>query len=157
MTKQEALTERSIQPEANDYSEFIAGLGLISIRLGSASIKFSPEIYAAKRLPPISYSRTAELGQVSAKGFEALQEFVLKGKETARSPVLMSIRCSFVARYDTQVRITPEFFAMFRESTLILNVWPYIREFVQSCVVRAGLPPLTLPSQIFLPKPSHNS
>ena len=145
------------KPELDDYSDFMAQLGLISIRLGSASIKFSPEIYAAKSLPPISYSLTAELGEVSPKGFEAIQEFVVKARETTRSPILMSIKCSFVARYETQVQITPEFFAIFKESTLILNVWPYIREFVQSCVVRAGLPPLTLPSQIFLPKPSQNS
>ncbi|MBN2209554.1 MAG: hypothetical protein JW759_09695 [Candidatus Coatesbacteria bacterium] len=153
MTKQEALTESPVRAKERDYSEFIAGLNLTSICLGSASIKFSPEIYAAKRLPPVSFSHTAQLGEVSAKGFKALEEFVIKGKETARSPVLMSIRCGFVARYDAQVQITPEIFALFKESTLILNVWPYIREFVQSCVVRAGLPPLTLPSQIFLPKP----
>ena len=153
MTKQEALTESPVRAKEKDYSEFIAGLNLISICLSSASIKFSPEIYAAKRLPPVSFSHTAQLGEVSAKGFEAIQEFVLKAKETARSPVLMSIKCTFAARYEAQVQMTPELFALFKESTLILNVWPYIREFVQSCVVRAGLPPLTLPSQVFLPKP----
>ncbi len=157
MMKQKELSERPSQPAVNDYSEFIAGLGLISIRLGSASVRFSPKIYGAKRLPPVSFSFDAELGEVSAKGFEAVQEFVIKGRETARSPILMSIKCSFAARYETQMQITPDFFAVFKQSTLILNVWPYIREFVQSCVVRAGLPPLTLPSQIFLPKHSHNS
>ena len=156
MTKQKALSERPIQPEVNDYSNFMAELGLVSIRLGSASIRFSPEIYAAKRLPPVSFSLTAELGEVSPKGFEAVQEFVIKGRETARSPILMTIKCRFVTRYETQMQITPDFFAVFKESTLILNVWPYIREFVQSCVVRAGLPALTLPSQIFLPKSKHS-
>jgi len=152
MTKQKALSDRPIQPAVNDYSDFLAELNLISIRLGSASIRFLPELYAAKSLPPVSYSLTAELGEVSAKGFEAIQDFAIKGRETTRSPILMSIKCRFVARYETQMQITPEFFAVFKETTLVLNVWPYIREFVQSCVVRAGLPPLTLPSQIFLPK-----
>ncbi len=156
MMKQKELPERSAQSAVNDYSEFIVGLNLISIRLGSASARFSPDIYAAKRLPPVFSSFSAELGEVGVKGFEAVQDFVIKGKETARSPVLMSIKCRFVARYEAPVQITPELFAIFKESTLILNVWPYIREFVQSCVVRAGLPALTLPSQIFLPKPRHS-
>ena len=157
MTKRKELPKRRDEREAANYSDFLEGLNLTSIRLGSASIRFSPELYAAKGLPPVSYSLSAELGEVSAKSFEAIQEFVIKGRETTRSPILMSMKCRFVARYRTQIEMTPEFFAVFKESTLILNVWPYIREFVQSCVVRAGLPPLTLPSQIFLPSPSHDS
>ena len=152
MTKKKAQQETSPKPASGDYRRFISGLQLVSIRLASASIRFSPDIYVAKRLPPFSFSLAAELGEVSPKDFEASQEAVVRARETTRSPILMSIKCKFTARYETETQVNPEFFTVFKDTTLVINVWPYIREFVQNCVVRAGLPPLTLPSQIYLPK-----
>jgi len=44
-----------------------------------------------------------------------------------------------------QLEITTEFFDVFKELSLSMLIWPYVREFVQNNLSRAGLPQLTLP------------
>ncbi|MDP4239743.1 MAG: hypothetical protein Q8904_09790 [Bacteroidota bacterium] len=41
--------------------------------------------------------------------------------------------------------ITNDFFDVFKELSLSMLIWPYMREFIQNNLNRAGLPPLTLP------------
>ena len=150
MKKRNDDTKTSSQGETT-YSDFIKGLNLTSVRLRSASVKFSPDIYTA--LPRIRFSYHPEVCAKRLDGFEAALECTVHGRKTARSPLLATIKCSFVAYYETEVAATDELYEMFERTSLIHNLWPYVREFVQNCTERAGLPPLTLPSLLFIPHP----
>jgi len=44
-----------------------------------------------------------------------------------------------------QVEINDDFFKIFQEISLSIIIWPYIREYIQNNICRAGLPSLTLP------------
>lgn len=49
----------------------------------------------------------------------------------------------------SEVIISKDFFDVFKEMSLIVFVWPYYREYIQNMIVRAGIPPFTLPMRIF--------
>lgn len=139
--------------EARDgYAEFIAGLQILDLFFIRGSFQFSPRLRDMERLPALSLKLEAKLDTLDAGVLEAVQTFTIKGREKPKAPLVVSITCELVARYRTSVEVTPELFEVFRNSTLILNTWPYLREFVQSCTVRAGLPPLVLPLTKFVPE-----
>lgn len=59
--------------------------------------------------------------------------------------VLMAIECTFQLEYRSAFPFTDEFFQAFADAALLLQVVPYVREFVQAMTLRMGIPPLTLP------------
>jgi preprotein translocase subunit SecB len=100
--------------------------------------------------------------------------------------IAVDVRCSLAARYadagqeaqvpvsiaavfrveyscDSSQNLTKESIDAFGELNGVYNVWPYWREYVQSVLVRMGLPPLTIP--VFrpmsdswpIPRPSSHS
>lgn len=150
MKAQTTVAKKPARDERVTYSDFIKGLNLSSVRLRSASVKFSPDIYRA--LPRLRFSYHPELCEKRPGSFEAALECTVHGRKTARGPLLASIKCSFVAHYETKVAATDEFYEIFERTSLIHNLWPYVREFTQDCTARAALPPLTLPSLLFIPR-----
>ena len=82
-----------------------------------------------------------------------LASFKLEGTlgEEENKEVLFKMSGEFRIAYTktNDVIVSKEFFEIFKEMSLIVFVWPYYREFIQSMLVRSGFPPLTLPMRIF--------
>ena len=132
-------------PDSKKYAEFIGGLQIVDVHFREASFRFSPELRTMDKPPPLSMNMEANLNSLGPNVFEAVQTLKLEGRAKPKARLLVNMKCELVAVYNTSVEVTPELFNLFKDSTLILNTWPYLREFVQSCTVRAGLPPLVLP------------
>ena len=141
-----------VTPDPKRYSEFIGGLQIVDVRFREASFRFSAKLRNMEKPPPLSMSIKAKHNALGAKAFEAVQTFKLEGRIKPKTPLLVKIKCELVAVYHASVEVTPDLFDIFKDSTLILNTWPYMREFVQSCTLRAGLPPLVLPLAKFVPE-----
>jgi len=139
--------------DSDKYAEFIRGLQIVDVHFRGASFRFSPELRTMDKPPPLSMNMEAKLSSVEPDVFEAVQTLKLEGRAKPKARLLVNMKCELVAVYRTSVEVTPALFDLFKNSTLILNIWPYLREFVQSCTVRAGLPPLVLP----LAKPAPQS
>lgn len=41
--------------------------------------------------------------------------------------------------------MTPEYFAIYSQVSLPINIWPFFRELVHATTSRMNIPPLTLP------------
>ena len=146
--KQAAKT--TLTPE--DWGKFIAGLDLLDLRIREGSHRFSNELYSAKHQFSIHTDIEASFAPLGTDLFEAEQVFTLKIRGKGSKRILGSVKCLIVALYKSKsVQINEALFDAFKRGTLLLNTWPFIREFTHSCTLRAGLPPLVLPLAKFLP------
>lgn len=52
---------------------------------------------------------------------------------------------TFIVIFESNHEINDDFFDIYKETSLPLNVWPFFRELVNSTTSRMNIPPLTLP------------
>jgi len=144
-------TAKTIQPP-KDWGKFIGGLKLLDLRIREGSYRFSNKLYSAK--PPFSIHMDIE-ASFAPQGrdlFEVEQVFTLKVRAKGKKQILGSVKCVVVVLYSSKsVQMDDALFEIFKQGTLLLNTWPFIREFTHSCTQRAGLPPLVLPLTKFVP------
>ena len=57
----------------------------------------------------------------------------------------LKIEATYIAVFDSVKEITDDFFDVYKEISLPLNIWPFFRELVNSTTARMNVPPLTLP------------
>ena len=126
-------------------SEFMAGLKLCYIHIRETSSKFSSDLYSPEMTIRTKIEEKSEFEMLQHGNFEVRQVLTVKGRAKPNGPLLMSIKCKLIARYESKMPVTMESFDYFRKTTICLQTWPYFREFVQDCTYRAGLPPLILP------------
>lgn len=136
---------------------------IMSIRLIEASAAYLPP--DGKRL---SRSRTerpslqVQTGPPSARGIvvepnrlRVVVKYRLRatrGGPRSRTPAI-GIRATFELFYllPSELAPTPTEISAFCKTNVLLNSWPYWREFVQSTISRMNLPPLTIPLFRFSP------
>lgn len=59
--------------------------------------------------------------------------------------IIGKIECVFCLNYSPSSCFTNDFFDIFKKSNLLLNTWPFIREFVFNTTARMNIPPITIP------------
>lgn len=153
MKPKESKQAKNTPPGPKDFNKFIGGLDLLDIRIREASFRFADELHAQEHAPSIRTEIKASFTPVRPDLFEAQQVFALRviGKGTKRA--LGRLTCELMALYrSSNVEVNEALFEVFKDTTLILNTWPFIREFLYSCTLRAGLPPLVLPLAKFTPQ-----
>jgi len=57
----------------------------------------------------------------------------------------LKIEATFILVFTTKHEITDDFFEVYKNISLPLNVWPFFREFVNTTTARMNIPPITLP------------
>ncbi|HED37058.1 MAG TPA: hypothetical protein ENI76_02255 [Ignavibacteria bacterium] len=57
----------------------------------------------------------------------------------------IQIEVTFVVTLKSKFEFTEDFFEIYKEISLHLNTWPYLREFVNQATARMNVPSLTLP------------
>jgi hypothetical protein len=133
------------------YAEFIKGLHLEEIFLLSASVRNDTGGRLSRSVQPI-FAADVDMGECTKDGFEATYKFTFRGSETETKKDVIEIAASFLLRYKGTLPSSPDLLDMFKQTTLFMNAWPYFREYLQSTVVRCGLPSFTLPLAKILPK-----
>lgn len=82
------------------------------------------------------------------EGFDARIDYTVTlngGDDLGPPDEIAEINVTFGLRYLSSVEMTDPLFELFSADTLLLNSWPYAREFVASTVGRFGWMPLVLP------------
>ena len=77
-------------------------------------------------------------------GFYVENKYILVAKNKKRKNVL-KIECIYLLHFSALEEITDDFFEIYKEISLPLNVWPFFRELVNSITLRMNIPPITLP------------
>jgi len=131
-----------ISPE--EYKKILKGLDLISISLKESKAFINTDIN-----PPIELSIQIK-DEASYKIKDDRFVFIFqKYKIDARKPEsktrFIQIEVVFLVKVHSEDKFTDEFFDIYKNVSLHLNTWPYLREFVNQTTSRMNIPPLTLP------------
>ena len=132
------------------YLEFIEGLELLDIYLGSSAFKRHafpdpekyPEVTASLSPGKTQYLQKKSELHIDQEIFFLLEE-VGKGRKKKRK--LFEISGVFTLIYNTTTPMDDEMFEMFKRSNIPVNIHPYMRELVHNSMTRAGLPSFILP------------
>jgi hypothetical protein len=71
--------------------------------------------------------------------------YILSSKHSGGKIKMLEIEATFKLELISKQPFTDEFFEIYKDSSLMLNTWPFFREFVNSITSRMDIPPLTLP------------
>ncbi|NOX89100.1 MAG: hypothetical protein GXO77_08740 [Calditrichaeota bacterium] len=76
--------------------------------------------------------------------FIVTNKYILKAKNNDKK-IVIKIEATFILVFESGFEITDDFFNIYKDISLPLNVWPFFRELVNSVTSRMNIPPLTLP------------
>jgi preprotein translocase subunit SecB len=128
-----------ISPE--EYRKILNGIDLKNILLSDLKATIKHELLSEDMKIGIK-----EDAQYSYEEDELIvkNKYVLTAKNKEKKTVL-KIEGSFIVIFESQSEIDDNFFNIYKEISLPLNVWPFFRELVNSTTSRMNIPPLTLP------------
>lgn len=136
------LKKLPISPE--DYKKILQGIELISISLKESKAFINTDIKQPSELSV----------QINDEAFfdvkdEGIVFIFQKYKIDARRPLsktrYVQIEVTFLVKLSSKEEFTEDFFKVYKNVSLHLNTWPYLREFVNQITIRMNIPPLTLP------------
>jgi preprotein translocase subunit SecB len=132
------------------YRKFISGLDIEDIYLTSAQFKRlgTPD---PEKCPDVKITFTPGQSKYRQKGgyLSITQDirFLLEEIEDEESKThkIFELKGQYALVYSADLKIDAELFELFKRRNIPVNLHPYVRELVQSTLVRVGLPPFTLP------------
>lgn len=74
-----------------------------------------------------------------------ISDYEIVATSTTKKEFAVKIGCAYQVVLMSASQFSEEFIDIYSQVNLPMNTWPYFREFVQSMIQKAGLPPLTLP------------
>jgi hypothetical protein len=132
-----------IKPIQEKYNEFIQQIELEDIMLVNAKIDNLDTSYIPEE-SSFETSFKAEYTQ-EEEGFCVLNTYRARVKDISTKTVKARLIVSFQVDYSSKIEMDDELFDLFKVRNLIVNTWPYFREFAQSSTQRMGWPPYVAP------------
>ncbi|WP_243094644.1 helix-turn-helix domain-containing protein [Thermus thalpophilus] len=134
------LKPKKIPATPQAYEAFIAGLELQGVALQALSAEL-------KRMPEGKKGANLEVKPFGPEpldgGFRA--GLTLTAQLLEDGDLFGHLEVKVAASYRSSVFPEGDLFQMFAEHNLPLNLWPYLRFYVDFLTTQMGLPPLTLP------------
>lgn len=131
-----------ISPE--EYKKILKGLDLISISLKESKAFINTDIN-----PPIELSiqiKDEASYKIKDDGFVFIfQKYKIDARKPESKTRFIQIEVVFLVKVHSEDKFTDDFFDIYKNVSLHLNTWPYLREFVNQTTSRMNIPPLTLP------------
>lgn len=135
------------EPSPEAYANFIAGLEILGVELLEVHAKLERPPQGKKRFGPAPGGLSAFGPTRTEEGFQAGLEFRLEFQDEEGSFGFVHLRLA--ARYRSSTFPDEALFRVFRERNLPLNLWPYLRVYVDFLTAQMGLPRLVLPALKF--------
>lgn len=130
-----------------DISAIVAAVQIESIRLVESAMRTDISAPPKAEVEAEFGHKSAVAGKPDKDGlFLVRTDFTFAVKEGGgQTPV--SITATFELHYRLPVELKPTSSELdeFGNANAVFNAWPYWREYLQSSLVRMGLPPFTLP------------
>ncbi len=128
-----------ISPE--EYRKILNGIDLKNILLSEIKAFFKHELISEGLKIGIK-----ENAHYSYEDDELIvtNKYVLTAKNNDKK-IVLKIEGTFIVVFESEHEINDDFFEIYKEISLPLNVWPFFRELVNSTTARMNIPPLTLP------------
>jgi len=124
-----------------EYRKILKGIDLKNILLADLKATIKHELLSEGL--KISIKDSAQYSYEEDE-FIIKNKYVLTAKNNDKKNVL-KIEATFIVVFESKYEINDDFFNIYKEISLPLNVWPFFRELVNSTTSRMNIPPLTLP------------
>jgi len=138
-----------IKPEI--YRKILMGLDLRKIYIRNFSGGIKSDVIGKVLSVNITSSR-ANFVTKDENLIEILQDWTVIAKEKKSQKECLNISVTYCLNMHSKENFTKEFLEVYQKTSLPLNVWPFVREFINNMTARMNLPPLTLPLFKMLPK-----
>lgn len=136
------IKKPNISPE--DYKKILQGLDLISISLKESKTFLNTDINPPTELN-IQIKDEANY-KVKDEGIVfVFQKYQIDARKPQSKTRFFQLEVTFLVKVLSKENFTEEFFDVYKNISLHLNTWPYLREFVNQTTSRMNVPPLTLP------------
>lgn len=140
-----APSEGKVDPKA--YSRFIEGLEILSVEILEVQAKLERPPQKGAPLQPV-FGRPKAFGPEKIEGgFRAGLELQLDFQDSLGTFGFLRLRVA--ASYQSGVFPDASFFQTFSQRNLPVNLWPYLRFYVDFLTSQMGLPRLVLPALKF--------
>lgn len=131
-----------ISPE--DYKKILQGLDLISISLKESKISLNVDVTSPSELS-IQIKDEANY-KVKDEGIVfVFQKYQIDARKPQSKTRYFQLEVTFLVKVYSKENFTEDFFDVYKNISLHLNTWPYLREYVNQTTSRMNIPPLTLP------------
>ncbi len=133
---------KKISPE--EYSKILKGIDLKNITLQKSKTNYNYEAKATNALT-INIDDSATYKKRENNIVDLFQTYKVDARKPLSKSRYIQIEVTFVVTLESEFEFTEDFFEIYKEISLHLNTWPYLREFVNQATARMNVPPLTLP------------
>lgn len=131
-------------PSPTEYNDFLKGIDILGIRMTKGSFE-SKGPAAPRGGTTVDIAVNSRFVNHEGK-FDGIAEFEVRFKSEQGEDTAGTISARYVVTYSTAKPMTDEIWRIFAERNLRMNLWPYLREFIESATVRMAWPRLVLPA-----------
>lgn len=136
------MAKEQISPE--EYSKILKGIDLRTISLNKSKAYYNYELKIPENLS-IKIDDSAEYKTRKNNIVDIFQTYKVDARPPKSKSRYVHIEITFVVTLLSEFDFNDDFFEVYKEISLKLNTWPYLREFVNQATSRMNIPPLTIP------------
>ena len=127
----------------DEYRRLLDQVDLQSIVLETCSMKTRREKLASNMRLDVRHKTSYHIEDDNRA--TVISDYEIVATKTTKKEFAVKIGCAYRVVLISESPFSEEFMDIYTQVNLQVNTWPYFREFVQSMLQKAGLPPLTLP------------
>lgn len=136
------IKKPKISPD--DYKKILMGLDLISISLKESKTFINADINVPNELSIQIKDESSY--KIKDDGIVFIfQKYNIEARKPQSKSRFVQIDVTFLVKVYSKNDFTDDFFDVYKNVSLQINTWPYLREFVNQITARMNIPPLTLP------------
>ncbi|MEA2039335.1 MAG: hypothetical protein U9N82_05840 [Thermodesulfobacteriota bacterium] len=134
-------TKPKISPD--EYRKILEQVGLKSIFMDACFMKIRREKLGSNMRLDVRHKPSYQIEDGNRA--TVISDYEIIATKTTKKEFAVKIGGAYHVVLTSESPFSGEFMDIYSQSNLQMNTWPYFREFVQSMIQKAGLPPLTLP------------
>ena len=136
------VKERQVKLTPEEYREILKGVEFISASL--VNLNYNLNISSVDKPPTFSLEERPPSILSKKEGFiSIIYPFHLSGNLAEEE--IVKIEGRFVLEFSSKSDFSNKFFDIFKDVTLRIFTWPYLRELFASMATRSNFPPIILP------------
>lgn len=136
------------KPKAEVYRRILDGLELKKLYVkgfaGQINLDVTP-IPKATKVVLVNISSTADFTHKPENQVEIESKWDVVAKDKRSKSEFLNVSVTYCLVLHSKERFTKNFFEFYEKTSLPLDVWPFVREFLNSMTARMNIPPLNLP------------
>jgi preprotein translocase subunit SecB len=147
MAMQPEVKQYKLSP--NEYQEILNGVNLSAVWLGDLNYSCG----LAKENCPISLNFNTNSHIKEQTDGDTIVSFKFELKGLSDGVDVLSISGEYLLAFSAKQNITEDFFEIFRDHSLSIMIWPYLRELFYNLTSRSNIAPFVLPLIKTIPPP----